>query len=347
MNEIDRVIAACRSLIDAGSRGVLVTVVRTEGSTYRRAGARAVIAEDGTVSGAISGGCLEADLAERLATWLSEMTPRMITYDSTRADDLIFGLGLGCRGMLELLIEPFDAAHPPPLVTNFKWNGREPAEWTTLLPNGQWMIEILRPPRAIVIFGSGADVGPVARMSREMGWIVEVRRAIDSNAIQPRSGDIKDSTLCRRSAARIQKTRRIPALTRWATVCRRSAAERRSTHQQPNAAWPQHIDGFDAAIVMTHNFPRDAEILAQLLPSPIRYIGLLGPKSRGDELLAEIGGSRDARLHNPIGLDLGGETPEEIALSIVAEIQAVFERRSARPLRELDVPIHESRNTPA
>lgn len=98
---------------------------------------------------------------------------------------------------------------------------------------------------------------------------------------------------------------------------------------------------------MTHNFARDAEILTRLLPSAIPYIGVLGPKSRGDQLLAEIGAARDARLHNPIGLDLGGETPEEIALSIVAEIQAVFERRSARSLRELDVPIHETRNTPA
>jgi xanthine dehydrogenase accessory factor len=98
---------------------------------------------------------------------------------------------------------------------------------------------------------------------------------------------------------------------------------------------------------MTHNFARDAEILRQLLSSQIQYIGLLGPKSRGDELLAEIGASRDARLHSPIGLDLGGETPEEIALSIVAEVQAAFERRSARSLRELKVPIHETVDKPA
>ncbi|MEA2336450.1 MAG: xanthine dehydrogenase accessory factor, partial [Thermoanaerobaculia bacterium] len=104
---------------------------------------------------------------------------------------------------------------------------------------------------------------------------------------------------------------------------------------------------FDAAVVMTHNFPRDAEILGQLVASPIPYIGLLGPRTRGDQLLAEIGAPRDGRLHNPIGLDLGAETPEQIALSIVAEMQSVFERRSARPLREIDAPIHETRNTPA
>ena len=288
MHEIDKIIAACRSIVERGDRGVLVTVVGTQGSTYRRAGARAVIGEDGTLAGAISGGCLERDISERVSMWLADMTPRLVTYDSTRSDDLIFGLGLGCRGVLELLVEPFDAAHLPRLVTDFRWNGNQPAEWVTILPDGESMIEILRPPRAIAIFGGG-DAEPVAQFARTLGWRVEV--------IKPRA-----------------------------------------------AFDPRE---FDAAVVMTHNFARDAEILQQLLASQIQYIGLLGPRSRGDELLAEIGATRDARLHSPIGLDLGGETPEEIALSIVAEIQAVFERRSARSLRELDAPIHETADKPA
>ena len=150
------------------------------------------------------------------------------------------------------------------------------------------MIEILRPPRVIAIFGGG-DVEPVAQLGRTVGWRVDV--------IKPRA------------------------------------------EFDPR--------NFDAAVVMTHNFARDAEILRQLLASQIQYIGLLGPKSRGDELLAEVGASRDSRLHNPIGLDLGGETPEEIALSIVAEMQAAFERRSARSLRELKTPIHETADKPA
>src|SRR5213076_298902 len=87
MHEIDKVIAACRSVSDTGKRGVLVTVIRTQGSTYRRAGARAVIGEDGTLAGAISGGCLERDIAERVAMWLADMNPRLVTYDSTRGDD--------------------------------------------------------------------------------------------------------------------------------------------------------------------------------------------------------------------------------------------------------------------
>ena len=98
MHEIDRIIAAARSVMDDGKRGILVTIVATRGSTYRRAGARAVIREDGETFGTISGGCLERDLAERAKQWLTDFTPRVVTYDASRQDDVIFGLGLGCRG---------------------------------------------------------------------------------------------------------------------------------------------------------------------------------------------------------------------------------------------------------
>jgi xanthine/CO dehydrogenase XdhC/CoxF family maturation factor len=110
---------------------------------------------------------------------------------------------------------------------------------------------------------------------------------------------------------------------------------------------PIELRDYDAAVVMTHNFPRDVEILRALLASPIPYIGLLGPKSRGDELLAELGHDGDARIHSPVGLDLGSETPEEIALSIVAEIASALNQRSARSLRELDRPIHETQTVPS
>ncbi len=277
MHELDKVIAACRTV----ARGVVVTVIRTAGSTYRRAGARAVIGETGEAFGAISGGCLEKDLAERIRPWLADMQPRVVSYDSTRPTDVVFGLGLGCRGILDLLVEPFDAEHPPRMLA-FRWNGREPVEWTTTLPNGEVLLELIRPQRAVVIFGGGADVEPVLALGRQIGW--------RADAVTTRE--------------------------------------------------PVELRDYDAAVVMTHNFLRDAELLPRLMQSQLVYIGLLGPKSRGDELFAETGLAPDARIHSPIGLDLGSEMPEEIALSIVAEIQAVLNRRAARPLRELDAPIH-------
>ena len=281
MHEIDRIIDAAKRVIDANLRGILVTIVATRGSTYRRAGARAVIREDGESFGTISGGCLERDLATRAKAWLDDFTPRVVTYDSTRSDDLVFGTGLGCRGEVDLLLEPFDAARPPCLVRQFRWNGREPVVWTT-----GTLTEVIRPPRAVVLFGNGADVDPVVRFGSQLGWDVTV-------------------------------------------VSRREVVE---------------LAPFDAAVVMTHNFLRDLELLEGLAASAIPYVGLLGPKSRGDELLAAMTnvppGFRD-RLHNPAGLDLGGETPEEIALSIVAEVQRALEGRSGRQLRELETPIHD------
>ncbi len=278
MHELDAILDAIRRT----PRGVVVTVIRTEGSTYRRAGARAVIGHDGKAYGVISGGCLERDLALRIAPWLEEMSPRIVTYDSTRADDLVFGLGLGCRGILDLLVEPFDASYPSRLLA-FQWNGREPVEWTTRLPNGETMIEIIRPQRAMVVFGGGADVDPVLALAQQIGWRADLVTTRD----------------------------------------------------------PIDVRDYDAAVVMTHSFPRDAAILRTLLESSIPYIGLLGPKQRGEELLAELAHPGDSRIHNPIGLDLGGDTPAEIALSIVAEIQAVLHCRTAQSLRERTVPIHE------
>ncbi len=285
MHEIDKAIEAVRTLLAGGARGVLVTVIRTSGSTYRRAGARAVIAEDGKSWGAISGGCLERDLAERIRPWLEEMTPRLVKYDFTRDADPVFGLGLGCRGALDLFVEPFDAEHHPTLL-GFAWSGREPVPWTTVLPDGERFLESLRPPRALAIFGSGVDVDPVARIGREIGWDVEVITTRD----------------------------------------------------------PIDVNAYDGAVIMTHNVERDAAILEALLASRIPYIGLLGPKSRGDELLAGASAESRARVHSPIGLDLGAETPEEIALSIVAEIQAVWSGGSARELRRLETPIHAPRD---
>jgi xanthine/CO dehydrogenase XdhC/CoxF family maturation factor len=160
------------------------------------------------------------------------------------------------------------------------WETIDPSTGSTLL------VEVIRPPRRIAIFGSGADVDPVARLASQLGWEVEI-------------------------------------------IATRQGAAR--------------LEAIDAAVVMTHNFLRDLELLEVLATSSVTYVGLLGPKSRGEELLAamtNVPPDFRERLHNPIGLDLGGETPEEIALAIIAEVQQAFERRSGRPLRERGTPIH-------
>ena len=276
--EIGKIATAIDTLISSGKRGVLVTVAGTKGSTYRRAGARCVIGEDGSSFGAISGGCVERDLAERMATWLADMKARVITYDTTAADDVVFGLGLGCRGTIEMIVQPFDRHHRPMLP-------QKPGSFLTSVEHVE-LVEHIEHQRRVAIFGNGADVPPVANLVKAMGWVPDV--------VTTREFEIGE----------------------W-----------------------------DAAVVMTHNFLRDVAIVDALLHASVPYVGLLGPKSRGDEIVTQIANvtpDMRARLFSPIGLDLGGDSPEEIALSIVAEIQSVLNRKGANPLREKDGPIHEA-----
>lgn len=292
MHEITRTIAAVRRLVDEGKRGVLITVIGTRGSTYRRPGARAVISEEGEIAGAISGGCLERDVAERVKAFVADARPRLMTYDSTNTGDIVFGLGLGCRGVIDVLVEPFGAAHLPQLMS-FKWNGREPVVWPTTYEGRELLVEVVQPERALAIFGGGTDVDPVARIAQHVGWRAVV---IAPKDVHPE--EVREKV---------------------------------------------DLRAFDAAVVMTHNFLHDVALLTVLLPSALPYVGLLGPKSRGDEILEQLGevpADQRAKLHSPIGLDIGAETPDEIALSIIAEIQSALSRHTARPLREVDGPIH-------
>lgn len=255
MNETDKIIDA----IERAGRGFVATVVGTSGSTYRRAGARCVISDRGEATGTISGGCLEKDLIARSSEWMQDMQPRTITYDSSRDDDIVFGLGLGCRGVIEIHVEPFDGDHPVHI---------EPVKRTT-----------------IAIYGGGPDVAPVAKMAEMIGWEATITAPRDVHPEQVTAPDA------------------------------------------------------DAIVIMTHNYLYDLALLRTMLTSNAKYIGLLGPKSRGDQLLAECGADR-SRIRNPAGLNIGGETPEEIALSILAEAQAVLAGREGQPLRELEGPLH-------
>jgi xanthine dehydrogenase accessory factor len=292
MHELEKIAAAVERIVEQGRRGLLVTVIGTRGSTYRRAGARCVIGDDREVTGAISGGCVERDLAERARQWGDDMNARVVAYDSSSADDIVFGLGLGCRGKIEMLVQPFDRDHRPRLPEIPR---RQPVEFTTVLPSGETFVETIQPQRAVIVFGGGADAEPVATIARAVGWRV----------------DLVTAKTCHPDAVKTSID----------------------------------LTAFDAAVIMTHNFLHDVSILGAVLASPISYVGLLGPKSRGEELLTQIEGvtpEMRARMHNPIGLDIGGESPEEIALAVVAEIQASLNGRDAQGLRDRTGPIHQT-----
>jgi len=373
MKEFLDIIRAAREARRLGKRAALATVVDVRGSTYRRPGARMLITDDGNTTGLISGGCFEQDLYEKAKNVILSAMPQMVTYDTTSSDDIIWGLGLGCTGMVHLLLEPLteksasqyfdriaerlEQQQPVVLSTVFRIDGAGVAgigshmllsgDGTTRhdlcesdlvapmlkdcgnalesrrssvvsyhLPNGSAdvFIEFIAQPVSMLVFGAGPDAVPLVRYVKDLGWRVTL---VDNRAAYLTEERFPDAD------ARILS--------------------------HPDAV-SQHITfrSSDVAVVMTHNYERDLQFLKELLSSPVQYIGLLGPKSKSQRLLVSLNeqgitftAEQRARLFSPAGIDIGAETPEEIAMSIIAEIQAVLAHRGGGFLRERAGPIHE------
>ena len=315
---------AARSLL-SGERAVIATVLKSEGSSFRRAGARVLLTQSSR-AGAISGGCLESDLWERAGAGGSE--PALVSYDTSRDSDILWGTASGCGGRLLILLEPASSE----FVENLSWvieqgelrkscvlsicwsdgtlrverhddsrlitdSSSPPAQAirsgkSLVIAQGEELTlhDLHRPPIALTLFGRGEDAHALARRGEELGWSVNL-----SLAGSPLTGPLP--------------------------------SDRRS-----------------AIMVMTHDFMRDLAILESLRGRcELGYLGVLGPRRRTSELLSrlEATAAEFPALKSPPGLDLGGETPEEISLSIAAEIAATLNARSGAPLSERGGPIHE------
>lgn len=319
----------------AGHRLVAAFVIATEGSTYRKPGALMLLSSSGARCGLLSGGCLEGDLhehAQRLLAGDDCIVERR--YDGRGSDDPVWGLGLGCEGAMRILLWRLDKGNSLTLLRGWLSAAirREPALLEIDLSNGDGALSmgsalggdadsnspsgVLPPGRAtlrdgsfavaaarvpaLLLCGAGPDAEPVARMASQVGWQVTV--------VDHRPAYVE--------AARFQDAIRV------ATV---DAAD-------PGAVVA--LDGFDAAVVMSHNLVADGRYLAALAVSDIPYVGLLGPAARRERLYAELGPLAERlrpRLRAPVGLDLGGASPEAIALSIAAELQASLHGRSGAP----------------
>jgi xanthine dehydrogenase accessory factor len=365
MKELRAVIDAASIAQAAGMPAALATVVAVQGSAYRRPGARMLILADGETVGGVSGGCLEADVIERAHHILREARPRLVTYDTTDEDDILTGVGLGCQGVVQILIEPVTGAashlnaldgplrerRPCVLATvchvegetetrlgerlllsgqNMFWcditdptlSACVEADAQALLTSGHTYIqryllagttiavflEVLLPSPALLICGAGNDAQPLVQFAKGLGWHVTVADARPAFAI-PSRFPLADAVM-------LSTPEELPS---------RVAVDNRT-----------------AVVVMTHNYLRDRALLQGLLPSTACYIGVLGPKRRTECLRQDLhdeGLSPDDRLHGPVGLDIGAEGPEQIALAIVAEIQAEFAGRPGGPLRHRAGPI--------
>ncbi len=358
MNELDLILGVWRASRQAP--GVLATVVHVEGSAYRRPGARMLICPDGVRIGTISGGCLESDVARKAAWWTADGGAVLRTYDTRSDDDAIWEFGLGCNGVIHLLIEPLksrdvqeslgflhschSSRRPGVIATLIRANGTNrqigkrllfsleeacggsllASEWTTQLtpharaafserksrlvhlPAADVFVEWIGPPQSLIVFGAGHDALPLAAIAQSLGWRITIADG------RPAYAD----------------PARFPGAT-TALIPPSGDISRIEIHRD------------DAVVVMTHNYPQDKILLPQILECRPRYLGLLGPKTRTERLFEELGGRPNGvNLHYPVGLDIGAETPEAIALAIVAEIQAELAGRPGMPLKWRTDSIH-------
>lgn len=365
MNEAQNIVNAFRRLVP-GQRAALATIVSAEGSSYRRPGARMLITDKGETTGVLSAGCFEQDVCERARKVMLTGEPALVKYDTTTDEDTVWGLGLGCNGVVHVLIEPAtnervrglmqlleesaESDSFAAIATVFRASSGSTGVAAFLYADGtvdgqfvapsifedlrevvrnrnsvikryeiandylDVFLEVVRPPARLVIFGAGRDAAPVVRLAKGLGWHASV---VDTRA----------------RASSLERFKEADAV--W--LCRPEDVSK----QVP-------LSERTAVVLMTHNYLHDLELLRQLLPSHLRYLGCLGPKKRTERLLLDLSAeglwfvrSNLTRLHAPVGLDIGAETAEEIALSIVSEIKAVLSDRAGAQLRHRDGSIHD------
>lgn len=372
MKEIKSILAAWKKYKKKEQEIFLATIVKVQGSTYRQPGARMLITSSGQMFGSISGGCLEKDILEHTRVSMRENNAITVIYDTTAEEDIIWGFGLGCNGVVTILIEKLyqeDSLNPLKLidhcfttqqkaiiatVINTKGNVnsrvgdrltitldhqvntdlQDNKFKTALLKNAQTSLhnqkssfysyqlsqgkidvfmELIKPPLNLMIFGAGRDVIPVAELAKMLGWKVTI---ID----------------CRAN----EETKERFSIADEIVLTRRDILNKQISVQDDTVA-----------IIMTHNYLDDLEILKFLIPSQIKYLGCLGSKQRKERLLQDLKnqGLDDSpemlkKLYAPMGLDIGAETPQAIALSIVTEIQAVLTNRNGGFLKQREQGIH-------
>lgn len=322
--------------------GVLATVVATAGSTYRKSGARMLIAPDGRHVGLLSGGCLEGDLAAHAASVLAEGNARCIAYDLRGPDDLLFGIGAGCEGAMRILLEPVGPDYPAGPALRAAHHAVSEGRTTALICVHE------SPDIALGTYGDGAKLPEQVLLAGREVQETECSCDLDvdsgngmTRAFVQYLAPAPNLLVCgagpdavpvvaaaRALAWRVTVIDHRPAYAEpgrfpGATVIFASAAE---------MAAMLDLSAFHAAIVMSHHFESDAAYLATLARAGIpEYVGLLGPPARRQRLAAELGGAGADlldRLHAPVGLPIGAVTPEGIAVSIVAQVHAWLARQA-------------------
>lgn len=359
MRELEQILRLWQRTAEAGEPAVLATVVKTSGSSYRNPGARLLLTRRGQRAGSISGGCLEDELVKK-AWWFTEKGPMIRRYDTTPDGEIGSGFGLGCNGIIHVLLERL---HPGrrnvlDLIQEVRAT-RRPAVWAHVIApgsaagqhlsidpsgavyenvreaaevdavreqaalalaaqelrrvqieDGELFLETLHPTIRLLIFGAGDDAVPLSDLAKYLGWHVSV---IDGRAHYARQDKFPNADV----------------------VVVREAGE----------LGVDRFDRWTVAVLMTHSYSQDLDLLRQLAAAtePPAYLGILGPRKRSAQLLEDA--SLDAAylgpaLHSPMGLDIGADGPEQVAIAVIAEIQAFLNGRGGGQLRDREGSIH-------
>ena len=355
----------------AGESVILATVVRITGSSYGGVGARMLVRVDGTTVGLVSGGCLESDIAEHARRVSGSGVAEVVRYDTLEDDDAPWGLGLGCNGLIDILLEPLsadrarsmsdllqralDADAPSALATVIHLiepDSNTPAIGAhalliddSIFTSGDWgsgfvladaaasvgdaikagrrglvkdfdgieiAFEVVNPSVSLVICGSGPDAGPISDFAVKLGW---------------------DVTIVDHRAGAAERASRFPG----AKVVECLDALHLAEHVE--------LSPRTAAVVVSHHFERDKNYLNSLLRSDASYIGMLGPRARTERMLADLEAEPvpvkfDERVYSPVGMDIGGDGPDAIALAVIAEVTAVSNSKTGGHLRDRRGPLH-------
>lgn len=346
MKEINNIVEYFQSL-NEDVECALATVIYVDGSSYRRVGARMLVAANGEWEGGISGGCLEGDALRKAQMVIHSKKSKIVTYDTREDDSAAIGIGLGCNGLIDVLISPInrnDKNNPIQVLEKCVENRAEHILMTIIesgnseLIEGQilklaelfnhisekevlaeniqevkrkrrskiieingikLLVEYLAPPIHLLIFGGQYDTLPLLQLKEFLGW--KATLICKSQNTNPKALSLADEILNQREAFNLPK-----------------------------------LDAYTVAVLMSHDYQTDKDNLNRILKEiDIQYIGMLGPKKRGQRILDELNVSEDylSRIFAPVGLDTGATTPEEISISIVAEIRAFFNQRSGESLK--------------
>lgn len=346
MKELNDIVSAYEEAFATKKDVVLATVVKVIGSSYRRPGARMLVTADGQITGAISGGCLEGDALKKAQLSIFQRRNKLEIYDTSDDGDTRLGLQLGCNGAVYILFEPISHNDPDNpirllerivnertdavVVTAFNENRNKPqtgtcAMLTTIqqylrndaspemighcftvmeqrrsLVQEDVLYQFIPPRLKLVIAGGGNDAQPLAAIAALQGWEITI---VDGRATH-------------------------------ATTQRFPMADNVWVLPPENVHEKVQPDDRTAIVLMTHNYSYDLKVLEHFLTTPVPYIGVLGPKKKLDRMLNDLNRTMTDKIHGPVGLDIGSEGADEIALSITAEILAVFSARKGTFLKD-------------